>query len=206
MSCILTYDYLVRLMEFLQLTRRAKLAPVKGIGVDPFRNLPNELLSRIFVLCSDSPLLVLSSRVEDPHQHISQVCSRWRQVALSTRALWSNIYVGKFDAEHPYYAHSLRLYRTWVGRAGDYPLTVSIHIYSSLYQILLDFIVPIRIKKLDITMPFYRSVDLPSLSVEEIAIAEINVLRAAEDLKASLFMDKIRHICIWNSAIEECEP
>ena len=49
--------------------------------------------------------------------------------------------------------------------------------------------------------------DLPSLSVEEFTIAEIN-LRAGEDLKASQFMEKTRHICIgyFSTPWEECEP
>ncbi|KAF8350969.1 hypothetical protein F5887DRAFT_189365 [Amanita rubescens] len=201
-------------MGSLQLTRREKLAPVKGSGStdDPFRNLPNELLSRIFVLCCDSPLWVLDAQLGVPHQYtISQVCSRWRQVALSTGALWSNVHLKKCNASHPYYPHSLRVYRMWVGRAGDYPLTVSIYFSSShpdFYKVFLDFIVPIRIKKLDIDLPFHRLVDLPSLNVEEFTIAGINFLEADEDRKASQFMEKTRRICIGHilTPSEECEP
>ncbi len=195
------------------------MAPVKGSGSidDPFRNLLNELLSRIFVLCDESPLRVLNSELEVPHQYsISQVCSMWRQVALSTGALWSNIHVEKYDAEHPYYAHSLRLYRMWVGRAGNYPLTISIYFYSphtDFYKVFLDFVVPIRIRKLDIKLPYQKLMDLPSLSVEEFAIAGINILHwTDEDLKASPFKDKTRHICIgyhlppsggWGAEVEK---
>ncbi|KAF8335563.1 hypothetical protein F5887DRAFT_609045 [Amanita rubescens] len=195
-------------------TERAKLAPVKGSDStdDPFRNLPNELLSRIFVLCCNSPLRVLDVRLEVPHQQtISQVCSRWRQVALSTGVLWSNVHVEKFHANHPYYPHSLRVYQMWVGRAGDYPLTISIY-YSSSHpgfrKVFLDFIVPIRIKKLDIRLPFLRLVNLPSLSVEEFTIADIVFLQADEDLKASQFMKKTRRIHIRSllTPPEECEP
>ncbi|KAF8335560.1 hypothetical protein F5887DRAFT_608938 [Amanita rubescens] len=106
---------------------------------------------------------------------------------------------------------ALRVYRMWVGRAGDYPLTVSIYVYSShpgFYKVFLDFIVPIRIKKLDIQLPFHRLVDLPSLSVEEFTIAGINFIRSDEDRKASQFMEKTRRIRTGNvlTSSEVCEP
>ncbi|KAF8335570.1 hypothetical protein F5887DRAFT_921095 [Amanita rubescens] len=196
------------------LARREKLAPVNESGSidDPFRHLPNELLGRVFVLCCDSPLRVLNSQLEVPHQQIiSQVCSRWRQVALSIGALWSNVHVEKFDANDPSYPRSLRVYQMWVDRAGDYPLTVSIYCYSAhpdFYKVFLDFIAPFQIKKLDIDLPFHRLVDLPSLNVEEFTIAGINFLRKNEDRMASQFMEKTRRICIGNvlTSSEECEP
>ncbi|KAF8350355.1 hypothetical protein F5887DRAFT_938807 [Amanita rubescens] len=108
------------------------------------------------------------------------------------------------------YARHLHLYRTWVGRAGDYPLTVSLlfyALYPDIYKVFLDFVVPFRIQKLDITMPYHKLMCLPPLDVDEFAIV-VTEIRADEDLKVPPFMDKTRHICIWDSATasEECEP
>ncbi len=93
-------QYLVRLEGSLQSSGREAHIDKSGHGVDdpsPLTNLPNELLSRIFVLCSDSSLNLFYRRFDVPHQRtISQVCSRWRQVALSTRVLWSNVQVTEF--------------------------------------------------------------------------------------------------------------
>ena len=224
--------YPIRLMEFLQLS---KLAPVNRSGSidDPFKNLPNELLSDIFVLCySNSPLWVSTSygRFEVQDQLInSQVCSRWRQVALSTGALWSDVQLSdgimwskdratndelwnSAQFRNPnVYARRLRQYRTWVDRVGDYPLTVSLYFngpYPDINQVFLDFVIPFRIKRLTINVPYHKLVDLPSSSVEEYAIKVTNMLLADEDIKVPPFMDKIRHICIFRSAIssEEGEP
>ena len=194
------------------LSRKAELAPITESD-DPFKNWPNELLSHIFVLSSGSLVMpVFYCPPEVPHQlTISQVCSRWRQVALSTGVLWSNVKLTCFNVK---YADRLRLYRTWVGRAGDYPLTVSVIYYSlsgwhsDLRKVFLDFIVPFRIKTLDIKMSYHHLMDLPSLSVEALAIAGINLPPADEYRKAPPFMDKTRRICIWLTPIpsEECEP
>ncbi|KAF8337220.1 hypothetical protein F5887DRAFT_557003, partial [Amanita rubescens] len=77
----------------------------------PIRNVPSEVLSHIFVLCScDYPVPLLYRQWEVPHQvTISHVCSRWRQVALSTGVLWSNVRISKFDSE---YARCRFLYQT----------------------------------------------------------------------------------------------
>ena len=199
-------QYLVRLQESVQLSNREKGPHIyKSDSADdlsPFRSLPNELLSRIFVLCSEFNIRVFYRRYRIPHQiTISQVCSRWRQVALGTGALWSSIEVTRFDTE---YTRRLSLYQMLIGRAGDYPLTVSLYAYSSrldIYKVFLDFVVPFRIKKLDITM-YHKLSDLPSLlNVEEFAISNLK----DEDLNSSAFMDKTRHISIWHFA-EECEP
>jgi len=199
-------QYLIRLKGFLQSRRekRAHIDDLKGGSVDdpsPLRILPNELLSRIFVLCTGgSPLNMFHYGLEVPHQRtISQVCSRWRQVALNTPVLWSNVQVTDFVTE---YARRLRLYQTWVGRAGNYPLTVSLFflgLYPDIYKVFLDFVVPFRIQKLDITMPYHKLMCLPPLDVDEFAIV-VTEIRPDEDLKVPPFMDKTRHICILDSA------
>ncbi|KAJ7315391.1 hypothetical protein DFH08DRAFT_669902, partial [Mycena albidolilacea] len=64
----------------------------------PVRRLPPELLAKIFALCRAAPVLPpnfyskLLGRLA--HQHlltISQVCARWRDLALGTPTLWDTI-------------------------------------------------------------------------------------------------------------------
>src|SRR6266550_981180 len=165
----------------------------------PVGNVPSEVLSHIFVLCScDYPVPLLYRRWEIPHQvTISHVCSRWRQVALSTGALWSNVRISEF---HSRYAHRLSLYQTWVGRACDYPLTVMLTFSgsgSNIYNIFLDFVVPFRIKVLHMSLPSDKLFDLPLLDVEEFAIEMTGFLMGG-DSRIPPFMDRARRICIWN--------
>ncbi len=85
-------------------------------------------------------------------------------------------------------------------------MTVSLNFYDPDIELYKAFVVPFRIKKLDIRVPYHKLVDLPSSS-EEYAITVTNI-QADEDMKVPPFMDKTRHICIWDFAIasEQCEP
>jgi hypothetical protein len=121
--------------------------------ISPLSTVPNELLSHIFVLlcsCSD-PIGV-------PYQvTISQVCSRWRQIALNTGTLWSNVGIShRVASDH---SRCLSTYRIWVSRAGSLPLTVALTYYN--LDLLLDFVVPFRLRTLDISL-WYS--DLSALS------------------------------------------
>ena len=109
------------------------------------RNVPYEVLSYIFALCSCSgPVLLPYKQADVPRQVIlSQVCSKWRQVALSTGALWSHIRISTIYAfEH--YAYQLFLYRTWIDRAGAHPLNISLNLTNSHDEegVFKDFVLP----------------------------------------------------------------
>ena len=84
------------------------------------QRLPNELLVYIFLFathCYDLSEAILSPIV------VSQVCSRWRQVALSTGNLWTNLIL-----TFPTSPGKLSRTLTWLSRSKTYPL-----------DILLDF-------------------------------------------------------------------
>ncbi|RDB18957.1 hypothetical protein Hypma_014387 [Hypsizygus marmoreus] len=61
------------------------------------RKLPNELTSEIFQCCLVGPISI-PWRVEMAPLNLSQVCSRWRQIALATGILWADIAI-VIDAE-----------------------------------------------------------------------------------------------------------
>ena len=164
----------------------------------PLRTVPNELLSRIFVLlCScGRPLQLPYFQGEAPYQvTISQICSRWRQVALNTGTLWSNVSV---SVSHPYannYSRCPSIYRTWVGRAGSLPLTVALSHYDP--NLLRDFVVPFRLRTLDLLL-MYRELsalsDLPDLDVEEFAIPMADFYDDSDLELPQIFMDKTRRL------------
>lgn len=162
----------------------------------------NEVLSYTFVLCScnDSVLLPYDQDNVPCQIILSQVCSKWRQVALSTGALWSNVRIcGEDDTQD--YEHGLFLYRAWIDRAGAHLLTVTIDFSDDrldLQGVFQDFVLPFQFKKLSI-IARYRNLprlsSLPTLDVEEFAISLLAVHRI-ENFAAPPFMNKQRSICL----------
>ncbi|KAJ7118658.1 hypothetical protein C8R43DRAFT_934005 [Mycena crocata] len=85
----------------------------KGI-ISPLRRMPPELLGEIFLLTlparvQDSSL----STVEDSPWVLAQVCSGWRQVAISTPALWSRVAIDYYKKPR----YSIPMIETQIQRA-----------------------------------------------------------------------------------------
>jgi hypothetical protein len=103
----------------------------------PVRRCPDEILSEIFTFCIPErecferrdPLLV------------DQICRRWREVALGTPALWSDITVVHRERKHDAGLQAEReaeMAQEWLQRAGGRP--ISLELYSSLYSSPVHFI------------------------------------------------------------------
>jgi hypothetical protein len=164
--------------------------------LSPVRTVPNELLSYIFVLCSfGHPIQFPCHLHKVPYQvTISHVCSRWRQIALNTGTLWSNVGISQLAACE--YSRYLSIYRIWVGRAGSLPLTVVLYIDFNLYKFLLDFVVPFRLRTLGISVLYHQLSalsNLPNLDVEELVISLTDHYDDS-DLELPHFMDRTRYI------------
>ncbi|KAJ7453704.1 hypothetical protein B0H11DRAFT_1621137, partial [Mycena galericulata] len=85
---------------------------------DPVARLPSEISSEIFTQCL--PLLV------EPGAHnipilLLNICNTWTDIALSTPALWAAIRV-----VFPRPEGFPQLLRTWLQRARNRPLSVSL--------------------------------------------------------------------------------
>jgi hypothetical protein len=80
------------------------------------RRLPMEILTKIFILCMPNHGM---SSFDPEHSPllVGQVCIGWRQVALSTQALWSSITVTR---DRP----SNKMANLWISRALSVPLTI----------------------------------------------------------------------------------
>ncbi|KAJ7770752.1 hypothetical protein B0H16DRAFT_1238326, partial [Mycena metata] len=91
--------------------------------------LPNEITARIFILCLSSQSRVKPSPRKAPLL-LAQVCRHWREVALSTAALWRSIDMDFKDrrwySSHLPISTKTRLLQTWLSRAKGSPLFVTV--------------------------------------------------------------------------------
>ncbi|KAJ7489447.1 hypothetical protein FB451DRAFT_1023911 [Mycena latifolia] len=89
--------------------------------VYPVLTLPPEITSEIFLHCLPTSYTDRewnSVESSEAPMLLSHVCRRWREVAISTHALWAAI---EFNAPSP------ELFTTWLERAGGYPLALNLH-------------------------------------------------------------------------------
>jgi hypothetical protein len=171
------------------------------------KKVPYEVLSHIFILCSDLPVELLYFKTMKPCQVIlSQVCSEWRQVAFSTGALWSNITISGWQIDNDF-THCLSLYQTCIDRAGAHPLIITLDLSSDrtdLQHVFEHFVLPFRIKMLDITLMYADLLllsNVQTLNVEESAISLRSVQRMG-DFAVPPFMDKTRALRVRGSDTE----
>jgi hypothetical protein len=78
----------------IQSIRETKLARLNGLKgtISALRGFPNEVIAEIFSHLVTEPVVI--EMPIDPSQapwNISQVCSRWREVALSMPTLWNDV-------------------------------------------------------------------------------------------------------------------
>ncbi|KAJ7693873.1 hypothetical protein B0H17DRAFT_1132258 [Mycena rosella] len=122
--------------------------------VYPVLILPPEITSEIFVQClpdrrqwdvvnpDEAPLLLM------------HVCSAWRNIAVSTPALWSTLEISATDIA-PYF---LEIVQIWLQRSGQRPLSVRISGYVSQIERFVEFLKTFgqhsgRMRTLDLAMP-----------------------------------------------------
>lgn len=120
-------------MKIKQAKAAISLARNSAPAVVPINSLPSEILTRIFHLVlsagykSGNPLYVSNKTL--PQDLLSHVCSRWRQIATSTRTLWSHVDLALY--RYPYQT-LLNRAETYIARAGHVPLDVRAYIGDSV--------------------------------------------------------------------------
>ncbi|KAJ7481190.1 hypothetical protein B0H11DRAFT_1235787 [Mycena galericulata] len=100
-----------------------KLAELKYSTI-PIHVLPMEILSEIFSI-SIVPIRpdgVLSDN-HDVSLYLSHVCRYWRQVALGTPRLWTQLYIPILECPTAAYIDGIK---TWLGRSMQLPLSIKI--------------------------------------------------------------------------------
>ncbi|KAF8320942.1 hypothetical protein DL93DRAFT_1751843 [Clavulina sp. PMI_390] len=91
--------------------------------------LPAELLIHIFSCLTQSFPSWKEYRVLDRHRFVlCVVCSRWRDITISTPALWASIYIGRVSDDQINPFPSLDVFKLCLERSGNIaPLAICLH-------------------------------------------------------------------------------
>jgi hypothetical protein len=145
--------------------------------------LPNEILSRIFVVAAQDYGAVafpIPETENPPQLTVSHVCSHWRMVALSTSKLWSNTRLCYPEDDAFPVVH---LHHRWVWRAGILPVTLSIEFNESMdgsdiTRALEKIISPFHVKRLLLDMSYDKFValwDFPETALSRVTEVELDL-------------------------------
>ena len=134
--------------------------------------LPNEVLSRIFILVAQDygpvNFPIPKSMDPPPQLAISHACSHWRRVALHTFELWSDTHL-TYPIGGGRQAVYLRHWRRWLMRAGTLPVRLTIDFDDSLLgngeiaSVLQTILLPFRVKRLHLFLSHENLVELSAL-------------------------------------------
>ena len=130
----------------------SRSAPVTNTTVGrQTSNLPTELLSRIFLMIRNEEGIQITS-LGLPHWiHITWVCQRWRQVANTTLALWTDIHL--LNLKNPPWLP------TFLERAKRMPLNITLshnmqYYDKETFDLLVRSVGSFRYLELEETAPF----------------------------------------------------
>ncbi|KAJ6493817.1 hypothetical protein DFH09DRAFT_1206939 [Mycena vulgaris] len=104
--------------------------------ISPARRLPLDIIQEIFVACIPTHRNCVMSASEAPVL-LGRICSSWRAISLSTPRIWARLHI--VEPERPYnstssplfnekWAQRLQTTKTWLGRSGQCPLSISLEI------------------------------------------------------------------------------
>ncbi|KAJ6526963.1 hypothetical protein DFH09DRAFT_1187235 [Mycena vulgaris] len=104
--------------------------------ISPARRLPLDIIQEIFVACIPTHRNCVMSAREAPVL-LGRICSSWRTISLSTPRLWCRLHIAQ--PTPPFYlstfsraleatkvAQRLETTKTWLGRSGHCPLSLSV--------------------------------------------------------------------------------
>ncbi|TFK62521.1 hypothetical protein BDN72DRAFT_848583 [Pluteus cervinus] len=103
-----------------------KAASFYQAALAPWKQLPNEVLQRIFcwTKSTEPPTCVPFSRTVAPMQ-LTQVCSRWRAVAFATPTIWQDLKCTVYLPPDKYERYeTIAFLQSWVSRAAYLPLSI----------------------------------------------------------------------------------
>ncbi|KAJ7045146.1 hypothetical protein C8F04DRAFT_1067861 [Mycena alexandri] len=114
--------------------------------LSPIRRLPLDVIEEIFVACLPTHRNCVMSASEAPVL-LGRICSSWRAISLTTTRLWTRIHVvcpappADFALNDAKVAQRLGVLETWLGRSGQWPLSISIYGRSPYFlKALLPFV------------------------------------------------------------------
>ena len=208
------------------LRRREETVDLIGrckIALAPHKRLSPDVLRSIFHFCGEARVQFPLVSKRDPPclLRITHVCSAWRQLALETPALWSDISIYLSDGDGKRHDKTLFSARQWLDRAQDMRRSlfiiftdidirtlyyVSPHLHDSWNQ-LLEFMARYRLEELDLAYPInHVALKLPDHAWS--SIEHLSLKAHVEDDRPSgrqqLFsnfgkLSNLRHLKIFGS-------
>ncbi|KAF8804144.1 hypothetical protein BYT27DRAFT_7107916 [Phlegmacium glaucopus] len=155
--------------------------------ISPIRQLPPELLQVIFVYCLPSHRNAVMHSSEAPVL-LGRVCSEWRQISISTPAVWSSLHIvppnvnfSNLTSSTTRFERKRELIEMWLGRSGTCPLNISFVWFASdsedetrLCASLLEALVPMcgRWQLLDFQVPLKMFKPFVGLTVKDVPMLE----------------------------------
>ncbi|KAK6977601.1 hypothetical protein R3P38DRAFT_3123760 [Favolaschia claudopus] len=109
--------------------------------ISPIRRVPLEILSEIFMACLPRDRFCTLSASETPVL-LGHICSSWRALSLAIPQLWASLHVVE-PLRHEVTAEKVigqRLdgMKTWLGRSGQCPLSISLHCSLGNHHLTTD--------------------------------------------------------------------
>lgn len=94
--------------------------------VVPIHRIPAELVSEIFIQCMHTAAFEpdINADFDEVPLLLGRICSRWRNISLSTPRLWSSFGLSVWKT-HCLESHVM-LAKTWLARAGTCPLSIAL--------------------------------------------------------------------------------
>ncbi|KAJ7094411.1 hypothetical protein C8R44DRAFT_890436 [Mycena epipterygia] len=89
----------------------------------PILTIPPEITTEIFVHCLPASRRLDVVNPEEAPLLLTHVCRDWREIAISTPALWTTLYIEADDRQ----AHFSAIVKMWLTRTGQCPLSVRIN-------------------------------------------------------------------------------
>ncbi|ETW85032.1 hypothetical protein HETIRDRAFT_470102 [Heterobasidion irregulare TC 32-1] len=97
--------------------------------MDSTLRLPTEIIAKIFVHClprlSDATDELASFKLRNAPTLLTTVCKRWRDIALDTPQLWSNIYIGA--PQEAFTSSAKQTLGSWLAHSTYFPLNITIY-------------------------------------------------------------------------------
>ncbi|KAJ3719329.1 hypothetical protein C8R42DRAFT_673467 [Lentinula raphanica] len=104
--------------------------------MSPVRQIPEEVLAEIFVHCLPTERNAVRSLDEAPLL-LTTICRDWRRVALDIPRLWRTLHISiPPHLSDQVMSRRAAGIRTWLGRSGTLPLSISFHAQSPSAQYL----------------------------------------------------------------------
>jgi hypothetical protein len=182
--------------------------------------LPNEVLSRIFILVAQDygpvNFPIPKSMDPPPQLAISHACSHWRRVALHTFELWSNVHLMYPPRINLVKAVYLRHWQRWLMRAETLPVRLSIDFDNSLLDndeianVLQTILLPFRVKRLHLSLTYRNLVELSTLSeasLSDLMDLSLDLTLSNDDLNIDMndphhLITRLRSLAIYSDELD----